>query len=520
MGEHSGNDCNLMYYEDLGTAWYTNLRRLAVPTTYKQEKIAKLMMDWVGKIPKGKPMKQSPDRCTNSTDAIKLLQIQMLKIKSRMPIPATYLEARVMELVKTAMQAATVTATVTTVAKTTQVELCLTAHQNTAMILLAKLMIADHDERSSTRPKVVRAIKKFLTGGEDFDELKEENEKSGKAYNKLPVQLMQKYNDVQKMAHMLLQKNFTDNHWHDKVVVLNQSVNDLSYELIPQLKSGKYKGFKLFWLDPWYWAKNQPTPMEIIKWRHFLDLTSLPGSIVLVWGRCQYLMKIWEKIFTDPIDSQNTWFVDPQVFVICRSKQHDKYTHNQKTLHSMTEFVLKAVRGVPTGANKTKGKAVQIQPDVLFYDAELRQHCGEENGYPGNVLLNVKPPAASARLKDYNGKPMRVNGEKSVALVEYFLRVFHVGKGDLMFDGYAGTMSAAMAAVKVGCDYFGTELNTEVCEAAMTRTMKFCDMASRGDFTHMKTAGAYASALAQVCFCVCHLCVLSLSVSPFLMSIL
>ena len=127
----------------------------------------------------------------------------------------------------------------------------------------------------------------------------------------------------------------------------------------------------------------------------------------------------------------------------------------------------------------------------------------------------MKPPAASARLKD-NGKPMRVNGEKSVALVEYFLRVFHVGNVDLMFDGYAGTMSAAMAAVEVGCDYFGTELNTEVCDAAMTRTMKFCHTGLPWRFyTHENCRG-----LAQVCFCVCHLCVSSLSVCPFVMSIL
>ena len=72
------------------------------------------------------------------------------------------------------------------------------------------------------------------------------------------------------------------------------------------------------------------------------------------------------------------------------------------------------------------------------------------------------------RLRNAEGRELRHNAEKSIVLNEYILELFTPERG-VVCDLFAGTGSMAVACVKLGRYYFGTELDEETHGCAQQR---------------------------------------------------
>ena len=66
------------------------------------------------------------------------------------------------------------------------------------------------------------------------------------------------------------------------------------------------------------------------------------------------------------------------------------------------------------------------------------------------------------RLRNAEGKELRNNAEKSVALNEWFIDLF-TPEGGVVWDVFAGTASMALACIKTRRSYVGCEPDTCAC---------------------------------------------------------
>ena len=137
------------------------------------------------------------------------------------------------------------------------------------------------------------------------------------------------------------------------------------------------------------------------------------------------LCKYWEPIFAFNHKPKGAhWTIDPQLFVVLRSEKYDKFTHNNKSFHSLTESIMRVTRSYRAEVEVKKGKAMNkviqeraVMPANLYYDTVFAKKY-LENGRPGNLYRNYVPPLYSARLRDFKGNVLRRNAEKTPALCE------------------------------------------------------------------------------------------------------
>lgn len=110
--------------------------------------------------------------------------------------------------------------------------------------------------------------------------------------------------------------------------------------------------------------------------------------------------------------SHAQWHLDPSLFIIVRGRLRDGWTRNDRVWHSMTEYILtcKAV-------DKTKRPGI---PSTRNYNRAFREKY-DANGMPTNAYINYEPPTTRSRLRDYEGRELRKNAEKSMQLCEYFM---------------------------------------------------------------------------------------------------
>ena len=164
----------------------------------------------------------------------------------------------------------------------------------------------------------------------------------GKMYNRVKMDLLESLDELKQKELAILQADFLKNH-EKNIVYWARDANGVTKSDIPQLSLPNVKGVDLYWIDPWYQMNHQPTTdAQQMYWRSFFDSTSKEGSTILIWGRYQMLCEYWKPIFAfnhkQPKGAH--WTIDPQLFVVLRSEKYDKFTHNNKSFHSLTESVI------------------------------------------------------------------------------------------------------------------------------------------------------------------------------------
>ena len=83
------------------------------------------------------------------------------------------------------------------------------------------------------------------------------------------------------------------------------------------------------------------------------------------------------------------------------------------------------------------------------------------------MFLDYEPPSARMRLRDGDGKELRINAEKSTLINEFLVDLF-TPPGGVVWDMYAGSGSMAVACIKTDRYYVGTEIDNEIVIWATT----------------------------------------------------
>jgi hypothetical protein len=195
-----------------------------------------------------------------------------------------------------------------------------------------------------------------------------------------------------------LRKSFSQDGYDKKVNYLNRDV----YTLGDYLDNNSQPMFKFCNIDPFYGPSDQPTGNRAQELRKVLDRLSHVGSVVLVWGRPEWLYEYWKPLFADGFAGSNTcWHLDASPFYVHRDRSRDKFTRNFTTWHSMVEA---ALTFTCTSKNTGKKRKTDPVPVTRNYTPEFKQKWGNENGVPSNIFSHYEPPTNACRLRDLTEK--------------------------------------------------------------------------------------------------------------------
>lgn len=190
--------------------------------------------------------------------------------------------------------------------------------------------------------------------------------------------------------------------------------------------------------------------------------------------------------------SRVQWAVDKKMFIVHRSIVRDRYNNNTGVWHSMTEEMLAFTR-------KDDSRGKQTIPRTRRYTPDFAKKY-EVNGKPTNIFRDYVAPPLRCRLRDYLGKELRNNAEKSMLLNEYFMDLF-TAPGELVVDLCAGTASMGLACVKGDRCYYGSEIEEEVHQAATLRMGRMISLNQQGHLRlWLNQPGLSRSYLEQVWF--------------------
>ena len=460
---HKGSMCNLVDLEVLGDAWWL-LARTRINTT------AEGMPETLALIPEGtcvrQPTKVHQDRLRTA--------IARFITTVNFPKAAEYLRSKYL-FPNMTKKARTQPAVETQIIRNTDV----LVQQQKAQKVLRQWEIALPEGRR----KAFQAACKFLTG----DDTVEEQVAIASASRGVKYKNLMLPGDADEFARresVIITTLYED---HLKKCELTRAGwQDISVDNMQVEKRAA-----LIFCDPWYMKEYQPTTSDQPKMRKILDAYSQDGTVVLIFGRPKLLYTHWEPLFENNFASSKVkWHVDPCLFVVSRSSARDKHTQTLKGWHSTLEYVLTATR------RSSKGKKDGSLLDTRKYTAEFKKKHGDCNGKRTTLYYDYMPPTFRQRLRNWNGVVLRRNAEKSVALNEYFVDLF-TNKDDLVMDLFAGTASMAVACIKTGRDYFGTEIDEEVHRAAVYRIGKTWSAKKRGDFEACLTTAGFSRSLTE-----------------------
>jgi 16S rRNA G966 N2-methylase RsmD len=349
-------------------------------------------------------------------------------------------------------------------------------------------------------------MKKFLTGEVPIEDVVAEGSKAFTTSEEVKSLLASVSEFQVRDSSSLLAKNMPK--LNEKCVL-----NDVNcYTVTPDYEhwviKDKNKKVKLFHLDPWYDEKGIPKPQDAKALRSLIDAMSKPESVVLIWGRSQFLTEHWKPIFADGWHgSKVKWHVDPHILVVQRSRFRDRFTFNNRVLHSSHEDVMIITRGIEKPSRPNWSKATQLRyqahskPEVFQYTEAFKAKY-QENGSPASVI-SVYPPLKKARLHDLQGKVLRSNAEKSLYINEFLLDLF-TKEDDWVVDLFAGTASMGVACLKTKRFYNGFEVERDLHYCATLRLARALDVFERQiQSPRLVTAvGLVPAALQQVLLCL------------------
>ena len=262
------------------------------------------------------------------------------------------------------------------------------------------------------------------------------------------------------IAHMTWQEYLT------QLLHAPEGTSQVKYPLRP---------FSFIHMDPWYDDDNHPEPRAMQKLRRLIDLISVVGTKILIWGKytnlADYALMLKGKYSKGK--TMTVWEVDPSLACVARHISRNRVAKRGVVFKSMTEHFLMAVR--TDGESKTvqEGLKERNNPSQV---AELVGYTREEDPRLvefSNIMFEVQPPKQSQRLTGLNGEPLRKLAEKGADINGQIFARF-VTKGDSVYDMFGGSCGLGLVGIMrdAGHYYFATESDETVIEPAQNRLGK------------------------------------------------
>jgi 16S rRNA G966 N2-methylase RsmD len=280
---------------------------------------------------------------------------------------------------------------------------------------------------------------------------------------------MREFDSKYQMAYQKNKKESQVAHmtWQEYLRMLCSAEKGPSQQRYPLTK------FDFIHIDPWYDALNHPDPRAMKNIRKLIDLISLLGTVVVVWGHYTNLAD-WERMFNNHYskpDIETRWIVDPSLMCVIRHMRRNFVAVRGVAMKSMTEHFIVAIRVEPHVKQRNMmivnltGEAIELTGFYRSEDARVVPNA--------NVVFEYLPPAKGYKLLDAKGKPLRNMSEKGPDINTQLLARF-APPGTKIFDMFGGTCSLGLSALLLDANhtYFALESDEKCIEPAQNRLGK------------------------------------------------
>jgi hypothetical protein len=259
-------------------------------------------------------------------------------------------------------------------------------------------------------------------------------------------------------------------------------------------KLGLHKGTaSMCHVDPWYETARVPDDAELQTLVSACEYYGKPRCVVVMWFP-------WQKAehFMKWFQASGNWTVDNYVKKVVRDRNQIGRGGSSNTLKGCTDQCMIIYRNMGAQQAKKESKkswsngykmnleqVVSWFGDPKDYTTEGRQSA-PNGGFPwsSDIIYNYKPPWKRQRLRFDDGTPMRPGAEKSVQCMQLLIQMYTKdGTGDhraTLYEPYAGTMAAGLAALTLNREYIGCEKSVPVFNGAEMRLRQFIAGRLRG----------------------------------------
>jgi len=192
-------------------------------------------------------------------------------------------------------------------------------------------------------------------------------------------------------------------------------------------------------------------------------------------NRCSYVLTASQPFTTDLIQSNREWFKYEWIWDkgVSGSFANAKY-QPLKTHESVIVFCKKSTRYYPRMTNRytpariggVRSGSTQGCRKIVFNESKLSEKKIYTDAFPKSVLY-ISPRADESRGLHPTQKP--------VALMEYLIATY-TQEGDTVLDPFCGSGTTGVAAVAMGRNFIGIEIDPKYCAMAEKRIRNECGL--------------------------------------------